>query len=335
MKADMGKLGTAVVLYNEIRPDSPGDILDVRTQADWISEILNELGYEPVKLAFSLECIKDLVRQTEDGLAFVFNLMDSAPREENLVYLVPSILDAMRIPYTGCSPQALFAATDKVLTKALLQRYGLPTPEWITKEDGLLIPNQRYIIKALREDASVGLDNESVVLARSRAALASSISKRETKGRKAFFAERYIDGREFTVCAYGRRDNPIILPPYEWVFPGFEDAGRAKIINYDAKWTENTYEYENLKAVYHFGEEDSGLLRELVCLSETCYRKFDLNGYARIDFRVDDCGRPWILEINANPSFYGFYNIAREHGLEFNEMIKAVIDSIGQEEAKV
>lgn len=324
----METIETAIVLHNEITPDSPEDILDVRVQADWVSDILNELGYRTVKLPFSLESIKELTRQRENGPCFVVNLVDSAPGEENFVYLVPSILDAMRIPYTGCSAQALFLTTDKVLTKKVLRSYGLPTPEWVTKDDDFFVPNERYIIKALCEDASIGLDNESVVPAITRDDLALSISKRETKEGKVFFAERYIEGREFAVCAYGSRYNPVILPPHEWIFPGFEDTGRARIIGYDAKWTENTFEYDNLKAIYRFPKEDNSLIDELVHLSKLCYERFDLNGYARIDFRIDNWGKPWILEINANPSFYGFYNISKEYGLEFNKIIRTIIESI-------
>lgn len=324
----MDTLGTAVVLYNRITQDSPEDILDVRAQADWISDVLNELGYETVKLQFSLECIHELERQKENGRFFVLNLVDSAPGEENLVYLVPSVLDTMEIPYTGCSAQALFLTTDKVLTKLVLRRYGLPTPEWTTSDDGCFVPNQRYIIKALSEDASIGLDGESLVSAGTREDLVRSIAGREAKYGKTFFAERYIEGREFNVCVYGRSSDPVILPPHEWVFPGFEDTGRPKIITYDAKWVENTFEYDNLKAVYRFPDEDAALMDELVDLSRLCYEKFDLNGYARIDFRVDGSGKPWILEVNLNPSFYGFYNISRAYGLEFRQVIKTIIDIV-------
>ena len=325
----METVGTAVILYNEITQNSPEDILDVRVQADWISDILSGFGFKTVKLPFSLKSINELEKQNKCSPILVLNLVDSAPNDENLVYLVPSILDTLKIPYTGCSAEALFLTTNKVLTKRLLKSYSLPTPEWITKDDGFFfVPNEWYIIKALCEDASIGLDSESVVFAKTRDQLTLSIFQREAKEEKVFFAERYIDGREFDVCIYGRRENPIILPPYEWIFPGFDETGRTKIIDYNAKWTENTFEYDHLEAVYHLPEEDSGLINELIQMSKTCWEKFDLNGYARIDFRIDNRGKPWVLEINSNPSFYGFFNIAREYSLDFNEIIKTIIEAI-------
>lgn len=320
---------TAVILYNEVKENAPEDVLDVGVQANWISDVLNELGMKTVKLPFSLNSIDELKRQKENGPIFVLNLVDSAPEEEEFVYLVPSVLDVLKIPYTGCSPEALFLTTDKVLTKKYFKSYGLPTSEWVTKDDGsFFVPNERYIVKALCEDASIGLNNDSVVFAKTLDELLLSIKEREKEVQKEFFAERFIDGREFDVCMYGRKESPVILPPYEWIFPGFEEAGRQKIIHYDAKWTENTFEYDQLKAVYHLPEKDRGLTDELVRLSKICWERFGLNGYARIDFRIDSSGKPWILEINANPSFYGFFNIAREYGRNFHKIIEAVIAAV-------
>jgi D-alanine-D-alanine ligase len=320
---------TAVILHNGIKPDSPEDILDIPVQAQWVAEILISFGLKTVMFPFSLRNINDLADLKNGDSFFVVNLMDSAPGEENYAYLVPFVLEALRIPYTGCPAEALFMTTNKVLTKRLLRDSGLPTPEWVTADDGSSYQNDiRYIIKALCEDASVGMDSESVVSGNDFSGLASAISGRAARSGKAFFAERYIDGREFNVCIYGKRDAPVVLPPYEWLFPGFEEAGREKIIHYDAKWTENTFEYDRLEARYHLPDEDCGLISELIGLSEKCWRIFGLNGYARIDYRIDGNGKPWILEINANPSFYGFYHIAREYGPDFGEIIKSIIEAI-------
>jgi D-alanine-D-alanine ligase len=52
---------------------------------------------------------------------------------------------------------------------------------------------------------------------------------------------------------------------------------------------------------FHSGPEDTILISELKRLAIECWKVFGLRGYARVDFRVDTQGRPWILEINANP----------------------------------
>ncbi|HOH88876.1 MAG TPA: D-alanine--D-alanine ligase [Bacillota bacterium] len=321
---------TAVVLYNKILKTSPEDVIDNRTQAEWISEELEELGFNVIKMQFEADCISILenYKKTNKNL-IVINLVDSAPGEESLAYLVPAILDYIKIKYTGCSHEALFLTTNKVYTKKILHSNFINTPEWICgKENCGFSPNNKYIIKALCEDASVGLCDESVFMAKSLEELTRSVISRENKEGKPFFAERYIEGREFNVCIYGDQSNPIILPPYEWTFDRFEEKGKVKIINYDAKWTENTYEYDHVNAVYDLPKEDNCMLEELKAVSKACWEIFKLKGYARVDFRADLEGNLWVLEINCNPSFYGFYNIAKNKGLNFKEILRRIVEAV-------
>lgn len=321
---------TAIVLYNKIHKTSPEDVIDNRTQAEWISEELEELGFDVIKMEFDAGCIEGLEKLKESTKnMIVFNLVDSAPGEENLAYLVPGILDYLKIKYTGCSHEALFLTTNKVYAKRILHSNFINTPEWVYgKENCGFSPNKKYIVKALCEDASVGLCDESVFTAKSLEELTRYVISRESKEGKPFFAERYIEGREFNVCIFGEQSDPVILPPYEWIFDGFEEKNKVRIINYDAKWTENTYEYDHVNAVYDLPREDNCILEELKSVSKACWDIFKLKGYARIDFRVDSEGRLWVLEVNCNPSFYGFYNIAKNKGLDFKEILRRIAETV-------
>jgi D-alanine-D-alanine ligase-like ATP-grasp enzyme len=73
-----------------------------------------------------------------------------------------------------------------------------------------------------------------------------SVAAEKDRDPRKVFAEQYIDGREFTVCMYGSREDIHVLPPYEWMFNDF--GQRAKIITYEAKWTERTFGYEHISA---------------------------------------------------------------------------------------
>jgi D-alanine-D-alanine ligase len=321
---------TAVVLYNRIFETSPEDVIDNRTQAEWISEELEGLGFNVIKMQFTADSIGMLekLKGTSEDLIAV-NLVDSAPGEENLVYLIPAILDYLKIKYTGCSHEALFLTTNKVYTKKILQNNCIDTPEWVYgRENSGFSPNKKYIIKALCEDGSIGLCDESVIMAESLEGLRASVFNRENQEGKPFFAERYIEGRELSVCMYGDQAVPVALPPYEWSFDGFEEKHKVKILNYDAKWLEDTYEYNHIIQIYHLPEEDDCMLQKLQAVSRTCWELFKLKGYARIDFRVDMEGKPWVLEINCNPSFYGFYNIAKYTGLDFKEILRRIAEAV-------
>jgi D-alanine-D-alanine ligase len=316
----------AIVLMNRMAQNSPEDILDVKVQAEWIVEELEAVGYRARTLPFGLDAVGELQAAKERGGCFALNMVDAAPGEENYAYLAASILAAAGIPFAGCGAEALVITTDKLLTKRLLRSYGLPTPGWF--EGGGAFEPGRYLIKPASEDASVGLDDGSLVDADAPEALVSQVRAREARDGRRYFAEKYVDGREFNVCVYGSAANPVVLPPYEWVFPGFREAGKPNFINYNAKWVENTFEYDRLAAVYHLPPEDEALLRELVRLTTCCWEKFGLNGWARVDFRIDREGQPQILEINGNPSFYGFYNLAKAHGFSFSQVVRGVADAL-------
>ena len=322
----MAGFDEAIILFNRVTDQSPEDVKDVKAQAEWIAEELEALGFKTRMLPFGLDCARELAEAKKRGGCFVLNMVDAAPGEEGNVILAPATLEAIGIPFAGCGAEALTVTNNKLLTKRLLLSYGLPTPAWLDG-DGAFEPGL-YLIKPVTEDASVGLDDQALVTSSSREELRTLTAAREARLNKRCFAEKYIDGREFNVCVYGGVGNPVVLPPYEWVFPGFLEAGKPRFINYDAKWTEHTFEYDALAAVYHLPPEDEPLTRELIRLAEACWRGFQLNGWARVDFRIDGNGKPWILEINANPSFYGFFNIARAYGFPFSRVVMGVAEAL-------
>lgn len=319
---------TAVILHNKVLDNSPEDVLDIMRQAKWLEKILISLDYKVILMPFSPECISALSILNQATALKVINLVDSAPGEESLAYLATGILEYLKIKYTGCSMRSLFITTDKVLAKRLLKSVNVLTPQWIYENEiSDFTSGVKYIIKPLSEDASIGLSDKSVVNANSLSELQDAMTKISLETGKEVFAERYIEGREFNVCIYGNSNEPKILPPYEWVFEGFDEKEKIKIFTYDAKWTENTYEYDHVKADYHLPEKDNNLLAEIELIASKCWEKFELKGYARLDLRIDNNGIPWVLEINCNPSLYGYRNIAKEKNIDFNNIFKDIIDA--------
>ncbi len=319
---------TIIVLHNQILPNSPEDVLDIERQANWIEEILREKGYRTLLLPFSLDALSLLETMNKDKAVLVFNLTDSAPGEENLAYLVPGILEHMGLPYTGCSLQNLFITTNKMLTKRILKAGGIDTPPWVCKDETEALKEnsiRRYIIKPISEDASIGLDDSSIVSAKS---VVSELKAKEEAMNTPCFAEAFIEGREFTACMYGTPEKCRVLTPYEWVFQGYEEHQKEKIITYDAKWTENSFGYGHIVAKYHADASDLSLLENLTEITRKCWQAFSLTGYARVDFRIDEGGKPWVLEVNCNPSFYGFYHLALEGGFPFEDLIQDIVEQV-------
>jgi D-alanine-D-alanine ligase len=142
------------------------------------------------------------------------------------------------------------------------------------------------------------------------------------------FAERYIDGREFNISILAGNDGPEVLPPAEIEFVGYS-ADKPRIVGYKAKWDEKTVEYRNTPRRFGFGMPDRPLLRALKGNALRCWDLFQLRGYARVDYRVDRNGTPWILEINSNPCLSpdsGFTAATGEAGLRYEEVIRRIIN---------
>ncbi|MDA0832610.1 MAG: GNAT family N-acetyltransferase [Planctomycetota bacterium] len=138
---------------------------------------------------------------------------------------------------------------------------------------------------------------------------------------------RDIDGREFNLSLLAGTSGPDVLPCAEITFVGFPDD-KPRIVGYRAKWSDESFEAVNTPRTFEFALADATLLEELKRLAISCWKGFDLDGYARIDFRVDSHGTPWILEINANPCLSpdaGFAAALSHGGIPFDAAIERIV----------
>jgi D-alanine-D-alanine ligase len=238
---------------------------------------------------------------------------------------VPLMLEALGIPFTGCRSGAHLATATKTGQKRLMATRGLPTPAWSFSGNGL-DPDGRVIVKSVSEHASIGMDAQSVV---PTARAADEITNREGRFGGMFFAEAYIPGREFNLSLIETPQGVEVLPPAEILFEGF-DSDAPHIVDYAAKWDEESFAYTHTPRKFDFSDKDQSLLVRLADLSRQAWQVFDLSGYARVDFRVDATGAPWILEVNTNPCLApdaGFAAAAAQAGLSFDTVIARLVAS--------
>lgn len=319
----------AVILHAEISPNAPPDEQDTLIQAGSVSVALANLGYDPISVEFSLNMLETRACIAEIGPEFVFNLVEAVDGQDRLIHLAPTLLDVMGLPYTGSSTEAIFLSSHKVLAKRLMRAEGLPTPPFVTTEgDGKTgFRPGAYIIKSIRDHASAGITDDSVVHANDRTELLARMERRAPSYGSDCFAEAYIDGREFNLSVLAGPDGPVVLPPAEIVFRNYPPE-KLKIVDYRAKWLEDSFEYVNTPRTFDFPPEDRTLLARLDSMALDCFRFFRMRGYARVDFRVDPDGAPWILEVNANPCLTpdgGFTAAALAAGLSYDAMIGRII----------
>jgi D-alanine-D-alanine ligase len=100
------------------------------------------------------------------------------------------------------------------------------------------------------------------------------------------------------------------------------------VVDFRAKWDEASFEYHHTIRCFDFLPKDQLLLNMLSFLAKECWQVFGLGGYARVDFRVDNDGNPWVLEINANPCISpdsGFVAAADRAGINYADFIARII----------
>lgn len=317
----------AVILYNELSANAGPDEADVLDQVNVVSNALTTLGIMHSTLEFSLNLEKVQEKLIALKPDFVFNLVESVNNKGNLIFLAPALLNSLSIPFTGGSLETIFLTTSKTLTKELMSKASLPTPAWFhgkgkfTAEKG-----KKYIVKPIWEDGSLGLDENCVFDATDP----NLLKHVETLNFNTHFVEEYIDGREFNISILAGPKGPTVLPPAEIIFESYEPT-KPKVVGYKAKWDESSYEYLHTFRTFDFNPSDDELIKKLQKICIDCWNAFNVNGYARVDFRVDQNGNPYILEINVNPCISpdsGFYAACQKASIPFNEAINRIIHDI-------
>lgn len=330
-----------VIVHNAVSSADAPDEQDVLVQAEAVSEALEALGHEAITLPCSLDLASMKRRLEASDPALVFNLVESLGGHGRLIHLFPALLDAMGLAYTGSRTEAIWMTSHKVMAKSRMQSFGIPTPVWMgpypQDAAGSLSPapptddgQRKWIIKSLWEHASVGLESDSIVSGGSDKTIFRELSKRAPGLGGACFAEAYIHGREFNLSVLAGAAGPQVLPAAEIVFEGYATS-RPMIVGYRAKWQQGSYEYRHTPRRFDFDADDAGLLSALKDLSLQCWRVFGLRGYARVDFRVDGSGHPWILEINANPCISpdaGFAAALHAAGMDLSQAVRRIVEDV-------
>jgi D-alanine-D-alanine ligase len=293
---------SVLVLYNE--PLLPKDHPDAESEhtvveiaegmeqilrADGLRTQLMGVGRDPSKLWAALKSRKcDVVLNLFEG-----NLDDTETES-----YIAGLLQWSGVPFTGSPSQAMSLARAKHTAKTLLRGAGLPTADFMVVES-LPVPectlDWPVIVKAAKQDASVGLDQDSVCTD------SFQLEQRvayilETYGAPVL-VEEYVDGREFNVALIEVPELQY-LPPAEIVFE--EKAGTWPILTYDGKWKPTSDAYQGTPPKYP-ADIPRRWAKKLGDIAMKAYRLMGCQDYARVDFRVTADGKPFILEVNPNP----------------------------------
>ncbi len=316
------------LLHQAVAAEAGADERDVLDQAAAVAAALTRAGHavsvRPVTL--DLHSLARDLRAASPQL--VFNLVESLDGADRLLPCVPALVETLGLPCSGNPSDALYATTHKPLAKQRLRAAGLPTPDWIAAGGGVTKPaptatHADWLLKSVWDHASAGVHGANLMRGIAPAAARARLAEMTAAQGGDWFAEVYIEGREFNLSLLEGATGVAALPPAEILFLDYP-AGKPRILDYEAKWNVHSFAYTHTPRSFDLPPADAPLLATLRRLALACWRLFGLRGYARVDFRVDDSGRPWILEINANPCLApdaGFAAALAEAGITYDEAI--------------
>ena len=323
------KAGTVAIVHGLVSASAPADEKDTLVEAEAVRASLRGLGYETFDVPLSLDLAHAAAALRAGAPDFAFNLAETVDGKGSLIHLAPTLLDSLGIPYTGAPCEAIVLTSHKLLGKKTMKAGGIDTPPWAPAaralHDGMDSPFP-WIVKSVWEHASIGLEDSAVV--RSPAELAAEIARRTVaEPIEQLFVEGFVDGREFNLALLGGDGEPQVLPPAEIRFVDYP-KGKPRLVGYKAKWVSDSFEYGGTMRAFDFPPVDAPLLERLASISRACWGLFELRGYARVDFRVDATGRPWVLEINTNPCISpdaGFMAAAERAGLTIEDVVRRIV----------
>ena len=312
---------------DDIGSMSEAQIDEFRTEYD-VLHTLKRLGAE-VRVAGVGDQLTGL-RETIDEWRpdLVFNLLDEFSGIASYDHYVVAWLELVRQRYTGCNPRGMLLSRDKVLTKRVLATHRVSTPAFRLFPFGQRFREPRRLefplfVKSATEDASLGIAQASLVDGMTE--LRERVQFIHEQVQSDALVEEYIDGREIYVGVLGNA-RLTALPPWEMDF-GTLSRAVTRIATRKVKWDRKYQAKHGIRTskAQDLGDEQLELLSRL---AKRTYRALYMSGFARMDFRLRNDGRVFLIEANANPNLSKGEDLAdsaKAAGMSYTALIKRVV----------
>lgn len=311
---------------------------------DQVKEVLTDLNYSVTLLPVnqSIERITNGIKQEKPDL--VFNLCETFRNNDRFESNVTALLEMLKVPFTGSAPSGLFLSNDKHISKKIFDFHRIPYADFFVVRVGQDVAVPRgftypLFVKPVREDASIGIDDNSV--ANDYESLVKKVKElHETLGGDVM-VEEFIDGREFYVSVLGDDGDARPLSIVELDFSKWP-SGKPKIYSNKAKIDEKSEEFKKID--FNYGQDLKNTLSEEVQkkmgdLAVKVARALDVRDYARIDMRMDKDGKIYVLEANLNPYLADgdiLAMSAKSSGMNYSQLIEGIVlSALARAKAKV
>jgi D-alanine-D-alanine ligase len=269
-----------------------------------IARALRSLGYQVDEVDITTESVA-LPR----GVEAAFIALHGTFGEDGSIQ---ALLEKMRVPYTGSDVEASRAAFDKIASKRIFEKAGIPTPRYETLRSGMqrTLPLP-VIVKPPRQGSSIGVSKVETEAEWGRAVHAAEQYDSEV------LVEAFIEGRELTVGVVGDKVLPVV-----------EIRAPEGQYNYHAKYTKGVTEYLCPAPV------DEAVARRCQQVAWDVFAALDCRGMGRVDIRLSADNEPYVLELNSIPGFTEtslLPKAAQAAGIAFPELCEMILNQAGQQ----
>ncbi len=305
-------------LGHDVVPIDPAFGVNGKQSVEEIISPANSISLEELAKYDKKKIIECIISEIFNDIDVAFIVLHGKYGEDGKIQ---ALLELRGIPYTGSNIKASAIGIDKLASKMLFLAAGITTPQWMTvrpKDYG----NYEYfeeirselgnelVIKPNDQGSTIGI---TIVDSGNLDDINHGVEK-ASRFSEIVIVEQFIEGREITVGIVGGEALPLIeIVPED----GFYD--------YAHKYTKGKTKYICPADV----SEDIAEFMQNQALS--AYNILDCSGFARADFRLDDEGQPFLLEINTIPGFTSTSLVpmaAKEVGIEFPELCEKIIQLV-------
>ncbi len=315
---------------DKVKPESSFDEDDFYTINE-LKKALSELPeYHFIYLDQHETFIQDL-HKLKGKMDFVFNLCDEGYNNEPSKELhVPSLLEVLKIPYTGGTPQCLSYCFDKSLVRGIAKEMDIPVPHaFIIKPDDIafieLSLDFPVIVKPNFGDSSYGITQQNVCYELSMLENAILQVREKFGYNQPVLVEQFLTGKDISVGIIGNPPEsylalPIIEEDYSALPPDL-----PKICGYEAKWLPDSPYWQIKSIPANLPEETK---RFLIASCIKLFERLECRDYARFDWRLDKNSTPRLLEVNPNPGWCWDGHLAKMAniaGMSYAQMLHKIL----------
>lgn len=297
---------------------------------DAIANGLREGGHEVEKIEVTGPASHLAARIESYAPDLIFNTAEGR-RGRTREAFYPALFEELGFPYTGSDAYVMTVTLDKWMTKLILGAQGIDTPRarMVVPDDmqrgrdiGMLGLSFPVIVKPNYEGSSKGIGDEAV--ARDPRALLELLPRTLRKYPAGVLVEEFIPGTDVTVPFVEGVGDEGVLTPVDYVVDA-SARSRFNIYDYRLKSTD-----ANRVSVRCPPDLQRDVVARLRALAKQAIRSLGVRDLCRVDFRLGEDGRIYLLEINALPSLErgsSTFSAAAREGLDYEATLGAVVAS--------